>query len=257
MTSTPRPLAVVTGASSGIGRATTELLCKSGYAVHVVARRADRLAELEDQLGVTGHAMDVADSAAVDALASALDAPAVLVNCAGGARGGDPVVDADPSAWEWMWQTNVLGTLLFDRAFVPKMKQAGRGTVVTVTSVAAFEPLPNSSGYSTSKHAQSALTQTLRSEMLGSPIRIIEVCPGIVRTEFFHQRYPDSPERADAMYDGLAPLEPMDVARAIDFAISQPPHVTLDRIVIRPTDQAGHGRTHRRTGNAHPEGPPQ
>lgn len=245
MTPTTRPLAVVTGASSGIGRATTELLCKSGYDVHVVARRADRLSELEDRLGVTAHPMDIADAEAVDALAAKLDAPAVLVNCAGGARGGDPVIEADLSAWEWMWRTNVLGTLLFNRAFIPKMTRAGSGTVVTVTSVAAFEPLPNSAGYSTSKHAQSALTQTLRSEMLGSPVRIIEVCPGIVRTEFFHQRYPDTPGRADAMYDGMAPLEPMDVARTIDFAISQPPHVTLDRIVIRPTDQAGHGRTHR------------
>ncbi|WP_338891354.1 SDR family oxidoreductase [Rhodococcus sovatensis] len=254
MTAIPRPLAVVTGASSGIGRATTELLCKGGYEVHAIARRGDRLTELHDELGVTGHAMDIADNSAVEALASSLDAPAVLVNCAGGARGGDPVVDADPAAWEWMWRTNVLGTLLVDRAFVPKMKQAGLGTVVTVTSVAAFEPLPNSSGYSTSKHAQSALTQTLRSEMLGSPIRVIEVCPGIVRTEFFHQRYPDSPERADAMYEGMEPLEPMDVARAIEFAISQPPHVTLDRIVIRPTDQAGHGRTHRRTCNIRTEG---
>lgn len=194
-----------------------------------------------------GHPLDISDGAAVTHLAASLAAaPDVVVNCAGGARGGAPVLDADPDAWEWMWRTNVLGTLLINKALIPKMVDAGRGTVVTVTSVAAFEPLNNSSGYSTSKHAQSAMTQTLRGELLGTTVRVIEVCPGIVQTEFFHQRYPDDPQRADAMFEGMEPLDPGDVARVIDFAISQPPHVTLDRIVVRPTDQAPHGRTHRR-----------
>lgn len=242
---TNQKVAVVTGASSGIGRHTAIALSRRGYHVHVVARRRDRLTELAQRIDASVHSFDIADREAIDRFAADLDTVDVLVHCAGGARGATTVLDANVEQWRWMWETNVLGTLQMTQALVPKMFSATSPIVVTVTSVAAFEPLNNSSGYSSSKHAQSVIHQTLRGELLGTSVRLTEVCPGIVDTEFFAQRFPDDPDRANAMFEGITALDPADVASVIDYAIAQPPHVNLDRIVVRPLAQAGHGRFHR------------
>ncbi|WP_066903925.1 SDR family oxidoreductase [Millisia brevis] len=240
-------VAVVTGASSGVGRATALLLAGKGIHVHALARRKDRLTMIADRAGggIIPHAVDITDADAVARFGQAVGGVDFLVNNAGGARGSAPVVAASIDQWEWMWRTNVLGTVLVTRAIVPGMVERGTGTVVNVTSVAAFEPLDNSSGYSSSKHAESAVSVTLRNELLGTGVRVVEVCPGIIRSEFFRRRFPDDPERADRIYAGMTPLEPDDVADVISYAIHVPVHVNLDRIVVRPINQGSHGRSFR------------
>lgn len=145
-----------------------------------------------------------------------------------------------------MWRTNVMGTMHLLRACVPRMVEQGHGTVVVVTSVAAFQSIEGSSGYSTSKHAQSVLTQTMRNELLGTGVKVTEIAPGLVETEFFEQRFPDDPERAGQVFDGLDPLTPADIAAAVTYVLDQPPHVDVDRIVLRPLAQAPNGSFHRR-----------
>jgi NADP-dependent 3-hydroxy acid dehydrogenase YdfG len=237
---------LVTGASSGIGAQTCRLLASRGDQVHAVARRADRLHALHDECGAIPHPTDLSDEQAVAKLAADLPALDVVVHCAGGARGWAEVFHAVTDDWEWMWRTNVLGTMYLLRQLVPSLVERGHGAVIVVTSVAAFECLDGSAGYSTSKHAQSALIQTLRNEVLGTGVTVTEISPGLVATEFFQQRFPDDPKRAEQVFRGLDPLTPHDIARAVQYVIDQPPHVNIDRIVLRPTAQGSHGRFHRR-----------
>jgi NADP-dependent 3-hydroxy acid dehydrogenase YdfG len=237
---------VVTGASSGIGEATAKTLAAQGFHVVVVARRAERITALADEIGGAAVVADVTDAAAVDALASKLGRVDVLVNNAGGAMGLEPVADADLEHWRWMWETNVLGTLRVTRALLPKLIESGDGLIVTVTSIAAFEVYDNGAGYTAAKHAQSALHRTLRGELLGQPVRLTEVAPGAVETEFSLVRFQGDQERADAVYSGITPLVAEDVAEVIGFVASRPPHVNLDKIVIRPRDQASASRFNRR-----------
>lgn len=243
-------LAVVTGASSGIGEATARTLAGQGFHVVVAARRADRIAALAEEIGGTAVVTDVTDADSVAALAEACDAlpgPVhVLVNNAGGAKGLAPVDDADLAHWRWMWETNVLGTLQVTRALLPKLVDSGDGLVVTVTSIAAFEIYDGGAGYTSAKHAQSALHRTLRGELLGKPVRLTEIAPGMVDTEFSLVRFDGDRQRADAVYDGLTPLTAADIAEVIGFVASRPPHVDLDQIVIRPRDQASATRASRR-----------
>lgn len=242
-------IAVVTGASSGIGEATARTLAGQGFHVIVVARRADRLAALADEIGGTAVVTDITDPAAVAGLADACDRVGgslnVLVNNAGGAKGLASVEDADLEHWRWMWETNVLGTLHVTRALLPKLVASGDGLVVTVTSIAAFEIYDGGAGYTSAKHAQSALHRTLRGELLGKPVRLTEIAPGMVDTEFSLVRFGGDQERADAVYSGLTPLTAADIAEVIGFVASRPPHVDLDQIVIRPRDQASATRAHR------------
>jgi NADP-dependent 3-hydroxy acid dehydrogenase YdfG len=238
MTTAEQRVAVITGASAGIGEATARTLAAQGFHVVAVARRADRINALAAEIGGTAIVADVTDGAAVDALAGRLSRVDVLVNNAGGAKGLEPVADADLEHWRWMWETNVLGTLRVTRALLPKLIDSGDGLIVTVTSVAAIEIYDGGAGYTSAKHAQGALHRTLRGELLGKPVRLTEIAPGAVETEFSLVRFGGDQQRADAVYDGMTPLVAADIAEVIGFVASRPSHVNIDQIVIRPRDQA-------------------
>lgn len=239
-------VAVVTGASSGIGEATAKTLAALGFHVVAVARRADRIQRLAEELGGSAVVADVTDGAAVQALADALPRVDVLVNNAGGARGLEPVAEADLENWRWMWETNVIGTLQVTRALLPKLIDSGDGLIVTVTSIAALEVYDGGAGYTAAKHAQGALHRTLRGELLGKPVRLTEIAPGAVQTEFSLVRFDGDAQRAESVYAGITPLVAQDVAEVIGFVASRPAHVNIDQIVVRPRDQASASRFNRR-----------
>ena len=230
-------VAVVTGASAGIGEATARTLAAQGFHVVCVARREDPIKQLAAELGGSAVVADVSDEAAVAALAAELDRVDVLVNNAGGARGLETVADADVEHWRWMWESNVLGTLHVTRALLPKLVESGDGLIVTVTSIAALEIYDGGSGYAAAKHAQGVLHRTLRSELIGKPVRLTEVAPGMVKTDFSLRRFDGDQDRADAVYKGVTPLVAEDIAEVIGFVASRPSHVDLDLIVVRPRDQ--------------------
>jgi NADP-dependent 3-hydroxy acid dehydrogenase YdfG len=238
-------VAVVTGASAGIGAATARTLAAEGFHVVCVARREEPIKALADEIGGTATVADVTDDDAVAALATSLDRVDVLVNNAGGARGLEPVAEADLDNWRWMWEANVLGTLRVTRALLPKLIESGDGLIVTVTSIAAIETYDGGSGYASAKHAQGALHRTLRGELLGKPVRLTEIAPGMVKTDFSLRRFGGDEARADAVYEGVTPLVAEDVAEVIGFVASRPSHVNLDQIVIRPRDQASASRFNR------------
>lgn len=240
-------VAVVTGASSGIGEATARTLAAQGFHVVAVARRADRLRRLADEIGGSAIAADVTDDAAVQAMAAELGRVDVLVNNAGGAKGLAPLADAVLDDWRWMWETNVMGTLRVTRALLPRLIDSGNGLIVTITSIAALEVYDGGAGYCAAKHAQAAIHRTLRGELLGTPVRLTEIAPGAVRTEFSLVRFGGDEERADAVYAGITPLTAHDVAEVVGFVASRPPHVNIDQVVVRPRDQANASRYHRRS----------
>jgi len=239
-------VAVVTGASSGIGEATARTLAAQGFHVVAVARRKDRLQRLADEIDGTAIAADVTDDAAVQELAAQLTRVDVLVNNAGGAKGLAPLADTDLDDWRWMWETNVMGTLRVTKALLPKLIESGDGLIVTVTSIAALEVYDGGAGYTAAKHAQGALHRTLRGELLGQPVRLTEIAPGAVETEFSLVRFGGDTQRAEKVYSGITPLSADDVAEVIGFVASRPAHVNLDRIMIRPRDQASASRFNRR-----------
>ncbi|WP_280828497.1 SDR family oxidoreductase [Mycobacterium sp. OTB74] len=248
----PVRVAVVTGASSGIGAATAKTLAGLGFHVVCAARRADRVSALAQEIGGTAVVADVTDQASVDALAARaaqLGAVHVLVNNAGGAKGLAPVAETDLAHWDWMWQTNVIGTLRVTRALLSALITSGDGLIVTVTSIAALETYDNGSAYIAAKHAQGAMHRTLRGELLGKPVRLTEIAPGAVETEFSLVRFDGDEARADAVYQGITPLVAQDVAEVIGFVASRPPHVDLDQIVMRPRDQAPYSRFNRRAAS--------
>ncbi|ACU40556.1 SDR family NAD(P)-dependent oxidoreductase [Actinosynnema pretiosum subsp. pretiosum] len=240
-----RPTAVVTGASAGIGEATARRLAAEGFHVVLGARRLELIQSIAAEVDGTAIELDVTDAASVAALAEAVPEVRVLVNNAGGARGLSSVAEADEEQWRWMWETNVLGTLRVTKALLPKLIASGDGHVVTVTSIAAFEAYDNGSGYTSAKHAQSAVHRTLRGELLGEPVRVTEVLPGMVETDFSVNRFDGDAERAAAVYRGLTPLTADDVADTIAFAVTRPSHVNLDTIVLKPRAQASASRAHR------------
>lgn len=241
-----RPRAVVTGASSGIGEACARTLAAQGFDVLIGARRTDRIGAIADEIGGRAHRLDITDQESVDAFAEAAGPVDVLVNNAGGAKGLAPVLEADLDDWRWMWETNVMGTLRVTKALLPRLIDSGDGLIVTVTSVAALSTYDNGSGYTSAKHAQSVLHRTLRGELLGKPVRLTEVCPGMVETEFSLVRFGGDEQKADAVYAGVTPLVAEDVGEVVGFVASRPPHVDIDRIVVRPRDQAADGRLNRR-----------
>ena len=240
-------VAVVTGASSGIGAASARALAAAGYTVVIGARRVDRIDALATEIGGRAMYLDVTDAASVERFAATLDRVDVLVNNAGGAKGLAPIAEANLDDWRWMWETNVIGTLRVTRALLPKLIASGDGLIVTITSIAALDTYDNGAGYTAAKHAQSVLHRTLRPELLGQPVRLTEICPGMVETEFSLVRFNGDTDRAGSVYNGLTPLTADDVAEVIAFAASRPPHVNLDRIVLMPRDQVD-ARRNIRTG---------
>ncbi|BDB61932.1 MULTISPECIES: SDR family NAD(P)-dependent oxidoreductase [Rhodococcus] len=240
-------VAVVTGASSGIGESTARTLAAQGFHVVVGARRLDRLQKLADEIGGTALELDVTDEDSVEAFTTVLPRVDVLVNNAGGAKGLAPVAEAVEDDWRWMWETNVIGTMRITKALIPKLIASGDGLIVTITSVAAFEAYDNGAGYTSAKHAQAVLHRTLRGELLGQPVRLTEVAPGAVETEFSLVRFEGDKDRADKVYEGITPLVAQDIADIIGFVASRPSHVNLDQIIVKPRDQANAGRFHRVT----------
>lgn len=240
--------AVVTGASSGIGAATARALAKAGYHVIVGARRIERLTALAEEIGGTAHALDVTDPDSVTAFARTVPASLqLLVNNAGGALGLEPIAEARDSDWETMYQSNVLGLMRVTRALLPNLTE-GRGHIVNVTSIAGREVYPGGGGYTAVKHAARAVTQTLRIELNGLPIRVTDVAPGMVETEFSEVRFAGDAERAKQVYAGVTPLVAEDIADCIVWSATRPAHVNIDEIVVKPIAQAGATRVARNVG---------
>lgn len=235
----------MTGASAGIGEATARRLAAEGFHVVLGARRLDLLHVIAKEIEGTALELDVTDETSVAAFADQVPHANVLVNNAGGARGLSTVAEGNADEWRWMWEANVLGTLLVTRAFIPKLIASGDGHIVSVTSIAAYEAYDNGSGYTSAKHAQSALHRTLRGELLGQPVRITEIQPGMVETDFSANRFGGDTERAAKVYQGITPLVADDVADVISFAVTRPSHVNLDTIVLKPRAQASATRAHR------------
>jgi NADP-dependent 3-hydroxy acid dehydrogenase YdfG len=181
----------------------------------------------------------------VAALAESVPDAAVIVHSAGGALGMEPVAEADEEHWRRMYEINVMGVMRVTKALLPALKRSGDGHIVVIGSVAGVEVYPGGVGYTTAKHAVNALTRTLRLELLGKPIRVTEVAPGLVETEFSLVRFGGDEERARKVYEGLKPLTAADVAEAIAFAVTRPQHVNVDYIAIKPTAQATATIVHR------------
>lgn len=237
--------AVITGASSGIGAASARRLAAEGFSVVLGARRTDRIEQIAQEIGGTAIALDVTDADSVRSFLDQVPECALLVNNAGGAKGLATVEESDEADWRWMWETNVLGTLRLTKGLLPKLRDSGDGHVITVTSVAASAVYDKGSGYTSAKHAEAALHQTLRGEHLGEPLRFTEIAPGLVETEFSEVRFGGDSDRAAAVYQGLQPLTAEDVADVVAFAATRPSHVNLDHIELKPRAQASATRAHR------------
>lgn len=243
-----RGTAVVTGASSGIGAATARALAADGWEVVVGARRQDRIEVLAGEIGGRAHVLDVTDPASVEAFVAeaGLHECRLLVNNAGGAFGWAPVAEADEEQWREMYETNVLGVVRMTKALLPRLEASGDGQVITVGSIAGSDPYANGGGYNAAKFAVRAVMAVLRQELLGRPIRVAEVDPGLVQTEFSLVRFGGDTERAAQVYEGVTPLSAEDVAECIRWIAARPPHVNIDRLVVLARDQAGARQVHRR-----------
>jgi NADP-dependent 3-hydroxy acid dehydrogenase YdfG len=245
-------VAVVTGASSGIGAASAIGLAAAGYHVVLTARRRDRLERVASTITADGgraevHELDVTDRSAVDALAAALRRCDVLVANAGGAIGAESVADSSPADWQAMYDVNVLGTLHMTQALLPMLIAGGAGTIVLMGSTAGLISYEGGGGYVVAKHGTHAIAETLRLELFDQPVRVVEIAPGMVRTaEFAVNRYRGDADKAAAVYAGVAePLTDADVADAVVWSVTRPPHFNVDLMVIRPRAQAAQHKVHR------------
>ena len=236
-----RGIAVITGASSGIGAATARRLAAEGYDVVAAARRRERLDELAASTpGIRAVSLDVTSPESIAALAAELDDVAVLVNNAGGAVGTEPIESADPADWQTMFDTNVLGVLRVTQALLPALVRGTGGHVVVTGSIAGHLVYEGGGGYTAAKHGAAALVETLRLELNGRPIRVTEVAPGMVQTEEFSLvRLRGDQAAADRVYAGVEhPLTADDIADCIAFAVTRPAHVNVDLLVVKPLAQA-------------------
>jgi len=243
-----RRTAVVTGASSGIGAATARRLAADGFHVFCAARRLDRLSALAEEIGGTPVECDTTSASSVASLAAMVGPQLdVLVNNAGGALGAAPVESATTDDWRAMFELNVMGTLQVTQALLPALLESGDGLIVNLTSTAAHEAYVNGSGYTVSKTGVSVMTRMLRQELLGQPVRITEVAPGMVATEEFGLvRFGGDQAKRDATYAGVpGPLVASDVADTIGWVASLPWHVNVDLLVLRPRDQAAQYQVNR------------
>lgn len=241
-------IAVVTGASSGIGAATARRLAAEGYHVLCAARRAERVSRLAEEIGGTPVACDVTSLDDVAELVRHVgDKLDVLVNNAGGAIGSDPVAEADPDDWRAMFEVNVIGLLNVTKALLPALIASGDGVLVNVGSTAGRIAYEGGAGYTAAKHGTQVVTETLRLELCGQPVRVTEIAPGMVRTEEFSLvRFGGDREKAEAVYAGVAePLVAEDIADAIAWVVTRPSHVNIDEMVIRPRAQAAQHKVHR------------
>lgn len=249
-------VAIITGASSGIGRASAVALAREGFRVVIGARDVAKLTELAQEIErEAGKAplllpLDVRDGAQVKAFVTAtmetygrID---VLVNNAGLAKGVTPVIEeTDPDNWDQMIDTNVKGLLLMTREAVPHMIAGGNGHVINIGSVAGWESYAGGAVYCATKFAVRAITTALRQELLGKPVRVTSIDPGMVETNFSVVRLEDQ-SKADEVYEGMTPLTADDIADCVVFAATRPAHVNLDTIIVKPLDQAGAGKVARR-----------
>ena len=239
-------VAVVTGASSGIGEATARALAADGWDVVLGARRLDRLEKLAEGLGGRAIPLDVTDDASVDAFVGSLSRCDLLVNNAGGAFDFDFVEDADVDVWRAMYDVNVLGMVRMTQRLIPLLDASGDGQIVTIGSIAAHEPYPRGGGYNGAKFAVRSIMGVLRRELLGRPIRICEIDPGLVNTEFSTVRFGGDRERADQVYAGIDALGADDIAECVRWVASRPHHVNIDEMVVLCRDQATATNVHRR-----------
>ncbi len=240
--------AVVTGASSGIGAATARRLAGEGFHVFCAARRRDRIEALAAEIGGTPVACDVTSECSVAALAEVVGKRLdVLVNNAGGAFGSAPVAEADEEDWRRMYEVNVIGLMRATRALLPALLASGAGTIVNVGSTAGRVAYEGGAGYTAAKHGTKVVTETLRLELWDQPVRVMEIAPGMVKTdEFALVRFEGDREKAEAVYVGVAePLVAEDVADAIGWMVTRPPHVNIDQLVIKPRAQAAQHKVHR------------
>ncbi|MBD8043445.1 SDR family oxidoreductase [Arthrobacter sp. Sa2BUA2] len=241
---------VVTGASSGIGAAAVRALRKSGWDVVAVARREDRLQDLAAETGAETITCDITDKASVDAMAQKVLAGGgvdALVNNAGGAFGMDSVAGGNPEDWTRMYNVNVLGTLYVTQAFLPSLRENGHGSILMLTSTAALAAYEGGAGYCAAKAGEEAMTQALRLEEAENNVRVIEILPGMVKTEEFAVNRLGDAAAAAQIYAGVEkPLTAEDVADVMAYALNAPHHVNLDQVVIRPVAQAAQHKVIRR-----------
>jgi hypothetical protein len=212
----------------------------AGFRVVCGARRLDRLREVAGAAGATAIRLDVTDPASVAAFAALVPECRLLVNNAGGALGLEPLAQADEAHWRGMWESNVIGLMRVTKALLPKLEASGGGHVINIGSIAGFETYAGGAGYTAAKHAVRAISQTLRLELNGTRVRVTEIDPGLVETEFSIVRLGDA-EKAKVVYEGLTPLTADDIADCITWAATRPWHVNIDEIVVRPLAQARAG----------------
>lgn len=236
----------MTGASAGIGKATVERLTREGFDVIAGARRIERLEALAEQTGCEIRSLDVTAAGSVDAFVEGIDSLNVLVNNAGLASGLGSVAEMQDDRAELMFQTNVMGVLRMTRALLPALEASGRGHIVNIGSTAGRDAYPGGAGYIATKFALRAITRTMRLELLGKPVRVSEIAPGLVETEFSIVRFDGDAEKAKKPYEGLEPLVAEDIADCIAWVVTRPPHVNVDEVVVRPLAQATSTAIHRR-----------
>lgn len=234
---TDKKIAIVTGASSGIGKATAGALAQEGWHVIAAARRTDKIQAVADEIGGTAIELDVTDQESVDKLAARVERVDLLVNNAGGAMGMDSIKDADLDDWQWMYDVNVLGTARMIKALLDKLI-ASEGHIINIGSMASFTPYAGGSGYNAAKFGEGALTRVLRLEHVGDPVRVTQIDPGRVETDFSLVRFKGDQDKAAAVYADKLNLSAADVAESIRWVASQPKHVNIDHIHIMPRDQA-------------------
>ncbi len=248
-----KKVAVVTGASSGIGWECCKLLAQHGWHVVAGARRLEKIAQLVDEIkgsgfSAEGHALDVADTDSVRNFCATFSGPiSVLVNNAGGAVGLEPISQAIEEDWLTMFQSNVLGLVRVTRELLPRVID-GKGHIVNITSIAGREVYPNGAGYTSAKHAARVISQTLREELNGTAVRVTDIAPGLAETEFSIVRFKGDKARAKNPYQGITALTAADIAEAILWSVNRPWHVNIDEIVLKPVAQASAVKVARNVG---------
>ena len=234
-----RGTAVVTGASSGIGAATAAALAEAGFDVVIGARRLDKLEGVGEAIGARVLALDVTDDDSVAAFAAEIPECSVLVNNAGGALGLERIEDADLGHWQAMYDTNVLGTLRVTKALLAALRASGDGLVVMIGSIAGSQAYAGGAGYNAAKFAERAFAEALRKELFTEPIRVTEIEPGIVETDFSLVRFEGDADRAAKVYEGVDALTARDVAECVAFVATRPGRVNIDQMVVLARDQLG------------------